>query len=91
MGDPGLGAEKVTTGLALLLAQMAAKSQPQQETGTVCQPLAEIWGHRRESSHPLAPPWKQEPDDESVGLVKPNKSHLCPVTQLIYRLFFVVT
>lgn len=66
VGDPCLGAEKVTTGLALLLAQTAAKSHPQQETVTVCQPLAGIWSHVRGSSHPVAPPWKQELGNESM-------------------------
>lgn len=45
----------------------------------------------KESSHPLAPPWKQELGNQPVGLVKPNKPRLCPVTQLTDRLFFVVT
>ena len=76
-GDPGSGAEKVTTGLAPFLAQTATKShrksQPQQETVTLSLSIS-LWLSSgvtvRERSHPLAPPWKQELDNESVGLVK---------------------
>lgn len=97
-GDPGSGAEKVTTVLLPFLAQTAMKShhkpQPQQETVALSLSIS-LWLSSgvtgRQSSHPLAPPGKQELDNESVGLLKKkkkeDKTHPCPLTQLTHRPF----